>query len=63
MTNANPPLLAGNDGAVNGAMKQLRKNSGAVKSRQYQVVAVTGVYDNDEEAAVRQKVIVSTRIP
>lgn len=47
---------------ANDAMKQLRKNSGAVKSRQYQVVAVTGVYASDEEAA-RQKVIASTRIP
>ena len=55
-------FLTGNDAAVNGALKQLRKNLGAIKSRQYQIVAVTGVYSSDEEAA-RQKVIVSTRIP
>ena len=47
--------------AVN-VMKGIRKLPSGIKSRQYQIVAVTGVFKNDEEMS-RSKRIKSTRIP
>ena len=45
-----------------GLLRALRKAPGAVKSRQYQVVAVTGLFSSKEERS-SSKVVKSARIP
>lgn len=55
-------MLSRGEAPARDAVKSLRKQSAAVKSRQYQIVAVCGIYASDQEAA-RNKVIASKRIP
>lgn len=43
-------------------MRMLRKGPQAMKCKQYQIVAVTGVFANQQESALH-KVIQSKRIP
>ena len=47
---------------TNLVMRMLRKGPQAMKCKQYQIVAVTGVFANQQESALH-KVIQSKRIP